>query len=318
MLDTTLCNSYLSVNLQTIINNMQSIQEDIGPDVECIPVLKDNAYCLGAVPIAKALCTYANVRTIAVAQVCEGVELRQAGLSAPAVLVLGGVPERLFPAAVEYGLQLTVFHPSTVYALEKLAAAQGKRAEVQIKVETGLNRTGAKPGAELGALATALAACPHVRTMGVFSHFSTGETKESPTAYRQFQLYQQALAQLQAAGIDPPQKHMCNSGGSDWFRASFCNAVRIGRRLYMDNQAEPLTPGTPGAVQEACSWRASVTNLRVVEAGDTVGYDAASPPYAWATATASTILWRKQAARCWWGNRKPGFWLPAWTNASWM
>ena len=158
MLDTTLCNSYLSVNLQTIINNMQSIQEDIGPDVECIPVLKDNAYCLGAVPIAKALCTYANVRTIAVAQVCEGVELRQAGLSAPAVLVLGGVPERLFPAAVEYGLQLTVFHPSTVYALEKLAAAQGKRAEVQIKVETGLNRTGAKPGAELGALATALAA----------------------------------------------------------------------------------------------------------------------------------------------------------------
>lgn len=149
MLDTTLCNSYLSVNLQTIINNMQSIQEDIGPDVECIPVLKDNAYCLGAVPIAKALCTYANVRTIAVAQVCEGVELRQAGLSAPAVLVLGGVPERLFPAAVEYGLQLTVFHPSTVYALEKLAAAQGKRAEVQIKVETGLNRTGAKPGAEL-------------------------------------------------------------------------------------------------------------------------------------------------------------------------
>jgi alanine racemase len=68
---------------------------------------------------------------------------------------------------------------------------------------------------------------------------------------------------------------MCNSGGSDWFRASFCNAVRIGRRLYMDNQAEPLTPGTPGAVQEACSWRASVTNLRVVEAGDTVGYDAA-------------------------------------------
>lgn len=83
--------------------------------------------------------------------------------------------------------------------------------------------------------------------MGVFSHFSTGETKESPTAYRQFQLYQQALAQLQAAGIDPLQKHMCNSGGSDWFRASFCNAVRIGRRLYMDNQAEPLTPGTPGA-----------------------------------------------------------------------
>ena len=128
---------------------------------------------------------------------------------------------------------------------------------------------------QFGALATALAACPHVRTMGVFSHFSTGETKESPTAYRQFQLYQQALAQLQAAGIDPPQKHMCNSGGSDWFRASFCNAVRIGRRLYMDNQAEPLTPGTPGAVQEACSWRASVTNLRVVEAGDTVGYDAA-------------------------------------------
>lgn len=179
MLDTSLCNSYLSVNLQTIINNMQSIQEDIGPDVECIPVLKDNAYCLGAVPIAKALCTYANVRTIAVAQVCEGVELRQAGLSAPAVLVLGGVPERLFPAAVEYGLQLTVFHPSTVYALEKLAAAQGKRAEVQIKVETGLNRTGAKPGAELGAghRAGRLSPCAHNGGILPFFH---GRDKRKP------------------------------------------------------------------------------------------------------------------------------------------
>lgn len=143
------------------------------------PCVEGQCLLPGCCTHCKALCTYANVRTIAVAQVCEGVELRQAGLSAPAVLVLGGVPERLFPAAVEYGLQLTVFHPSTVYALEKLAAAQGKRAEVQIKVETGLNRTGAKPGAELGALATALAACPHVRTMGVFSHFPRVRQKKA-------------------------------------------------------------------------------------------------------------------------------------------
>ena len=275
MLELSLCNSYLAVNLQKITDNMHSIQQDLGPKAECIPVLKDNAYCLGAVPIAKALCAFAGVRTLAVAQVCEGVELRQAGLSAPAILVLGGVPERLFPTAVQYGLQLTVFHPSTVYALEMLACAQKTIAQVQIKVETGLNRTGAKPGAELAALIAALNVCPHVQAAGVFSHFSTGETKESPMAYRQFRLYEQALEQLLAAGIDPPQKHMCNSGGSDWFRASFCNAVRIGRRLYMDNQTEPLAPGTPGAVQEVCSWRASVTNLRVVEAGDTVGYDAA-------------------------------------------
>lgn len=272
LLNPEFSNSYLQVDSQKIVKNMHSIQAELGPGVECIPVLKDNAYCLGALPIAKALCDHARIRTLAVAQVCEGAELREAGLNAPAILVLGGVPQRLFAAAVHYQLQLTVFHPSAVYALERLAQEQGTTAQVQIKIETGLNRTGAKPGAELAALIDALSRCPHIHVAGAFSHFATGETKESPLAYRQFALYQQGLAQLKGAGIDPPQKHMCNSGGSDWYRASFCNAVRIGRRLYMDNQAEPHAPGTPGAVEEVCSWRASVTNLRTVEAGETVGY----------------------------------------------
>ena len=201
LLNPEFSNSYLQVDSQKIVKNMHSIQAELGPGVECIPVLKDNAYCLGALPIAKALCDHARIRTLAVAQVCEGAELREAGLNAPAILVLGGVPQRLFAAAVHYQLQLTVFHPSAVYALERLAQEQGTTAQVQIKIETGLNRTGAKPGAELAALIDALSRCPHIHVAGAFSHFATGETKESPLAYRQFALYQQGLAQLKGAGI---------------------------------------------------------------------------------------------------------------------
>jgi alanine racemase len=68
-------------------------------------------------------------------------------------------------------------------------------------------------------------------------------------------------------------RHICNSGGSDWYREAFCNGARIGRRLYMENQKTPKSVGAPGAVGEVASWRTSIVNLRTVGAGETVGYD---------------------------------------------
>ena len=179
-----LCNSYLSVNLQTIINNMQSIQEDIGPDVECIP-------CVGRTMLTARVLKFHCQKRFAPTRTCAPSQLRrcggrrtavQAGLSAPAVLVLGGVPERLFPAAVEYGLQLTVFHPSTVYALENWPPRRENAPKYRSKLKPAGTRTGAKPGAELARWPPRWPPVPHVRTMGGIPHFSTGETKESPNS----------------------------------------------------------------------------------------------------------------------------------------
>jgi alanine racemase len=255
---------------------MQSLGAALGEGVACIPVLKANAYGLGAVPVARALCSTGLVHTLAVAQVSEGVALRQAGITQPDIFVLGGVPQHLFALAVQYDIQLTLFHPHTAVVLSEEAARQGKGAVgVHLKIETGLHRAGAKPGAELQALAQSVLDCKNLQIKSVFTHFADGERADSPLAKQQYALYRQALAQLRAMGIDPPLRHVCNSGGSEWYTDAHENAVRLGRRLYMDNPLHPLAPGTPGAIQEVCSWRSWVTNLRTVMPGETIGYDAA-------------------------------------------
>lgn len=265
-------NSYLEVNLPKVRTNFLSILSTLPAGVELIPVLKCNAYGIGALPVAHALAATGKVKTIALAQIGEAVELRQAGFSQN-LLVMGGFPEWQLPLALENDIILTVFRPETAAAINAEAKKQGKTAEVHIKIETGLNRIGARPGPELAALAEAVKGMDSLRVAGAFTHFVEGEIKNSELARRQFELYMQGVGQLEAAGISVPLRHICNSGASDWFTGAYLDAVRIGRRLYMDNRDEPLPPGTPGAVEEAVSWRTSIINLRTVEPGETVGYD---------------------------------------------
>lgn len=269
---TALYNSYLSVNMNKISNNYKTAAAQLPNGVCCIPVLKGNAYGHGLVPVAKALCG-AGANVLAVAQVREGVQLRQSGISQPEILVLGGVPQQLFPAAVTMNIGISLFHGPTAQLLDAECEKQGVNDfPVHIKIETGLHRIGVTPGAELAALVKALQSCTHLHIAGVFSHFADGEAYHSELAQRQYRLFQKAVAQLADAGIHPPLVHICNSGASEWFAEAVCTGVRLGRRLYMDSQQHP---GAAGAIEPVSSWRASITNLRWLEPGDCIGYDGA-------------------------------------------
>lgn len=265
-------NSYLEVDLQTVQANFNSILSTLPEGTELIPVVKCDAYGIGALPVARALAATGKVKTIALAQIGEAVELRQAGFD-QRLLAMSGFPEWQIPLALENDITLTVFRPETAALINAEAEKQGKTAEVQIKIETGLNRIGARPGDELSALAEALKQMKNILVTGAFTHFVEGEIPGSELCLRQFELYMQAVGQLEAAGISIPMRHICNSGASDWYTGAYLDAVRIGRRLYMDSRDHPLSPGTPGAIEEAVSWRTSIINLRTVQPGETVGYD---------------------------------------------
>ncbi|MEG1873956.1 MAG: alanine racemase, partial [Angelakisella sp.] len=138
-------NSYLEVDLGKMVNNIHTIQRE-NPQAQVIPVLKCNGYGMGAVPMAKALGAN-GVSLFAVAQVQEALELRHSGITAD-ILVLGGVPAHNLPAAVHYNIQLTAFSTESLAALAQEVKKANKRDyPIQIKIETGLNRIGARVGA---------------------------------------------------------------------------------------------------------------------------------------------------------------------------
>ena len=265
-------NSYLEIDLQLLRENFRSIRAALPESTELIPVLKGDAYGFGAVEVAKVLCAEGGVNTIALAQVGEAAELRSAGIGCE-LLVIGAIPPVQIPVAVENDLALTVFRPDAVRALDAEAGKQGKKIHVQIKIETGLNRIGVKPGKPLEELLAALKAAGNLEVRGVFTHFSDGEVFGSEEAKTQFARFMAAAEQVRSAGFTDVTRHICNSGASDWFAEAYLDAVRIGRRLYMDSRDHPLPAGAPGAVGEVASWRTSIMNLHTVQAGETVGYD---------------------------------------------
>lgn len=150
--------------------------------------------------------------------------------------------------------------------LAEVCKAQSKPLNVQIKLETGMHRIGVEPGEELAALIGELKAAQEwVHVTGAFSHFAWPGNAEVCEA--QYKKLLAGAEQLKAAGIPVPMCHISASESSELFPQYALDAVRIGRRLYMDHPKKPL-----GNIQEVVSWRSYLTNVKQRRAGDSLAY----------------------------------------------
>ncbi len=257
-------NSYLEIDLGQLLENARSILESLDAGTALIPVLKDDAYGLGLVPVAKTLCTLPAIRTLAVAHVSEGLRLRESGIERE-ILVMGGALPFQLEAACLAELTLSCAHLGFAGSLAAAAERTGKRGRLHIKIDTGLHRIGVGPE-ELDALTEELRrAGDRLEITGAFSHFSdAGDRALDEEEYR---LFLDCLERLSAAGIRIPMRHMACSLTSELYPEYHLDAVRCGRRLYMDR------PGvTGGTIREVASWRSYITNLRPRKVGDYIGY----------------------------------------------
>lgn len=265
-------NSYVEIDCRLLCNNIQSIRADIGEDKAIIPVLKCNAYGLGMLPLAQELAKLSHICRFAVAQAGEALTLRQAGIK-QALMVMGGLPAPHIVPALAADVELTLYNLPMAQAVAEAARALGKPTYVHIKVETGLNRLGIRPGEELDQLIQLLRGSSQLRIASVYSHFVDAEIKGSSFAPIQLARYMAALSQFEAAGLDVPLRHICNSSATESYHQAVLDGARIGRRLYMDSQRHPHAPGSQGYIEEVASWRSQIINLRLLKAGETTGYN---------------------------------------------
>ncbi|MBQ8216700.1 MAG: alanine racemase [Oscillospiraceae bacterium] len=257
-------NSYIEVNMQALLDNARAILRGIGEQTKLIPVLKDDAYGLGLVPVAKQLCTLPEISAVAVSHVSEGLELRAAGIDREILVMASALPFQL-EAAVSAGLTLACGRLGLVSELADAAKALGRKAHIHIKIDTGLHRIGIEPEELDSFIAELKANAEHVLVDGAFSHFSDSSNPELSRG--EYGVFCAAADKLEAAGIRIPLRHMASSATSETHPEYNMDAVRIGRRLYMDNPSTPL-----GNITELASWRGYITNIKLRRAGDTVGY----------------------------------------------
>ena len=269
-MDIGMYNSYLEVDFGKMKESFRKVQAAAGKR-GVIPVLKANAYGIGLIPMTDFLVNTMNCQVMAVAQTSEGVQIREAGFRKADIMLLGPAPEHAVIYAVENDLLLPVFNGQNARWASEAAQALGKTARVQIKIDTGMNRIGVAQGQPLEEFLSVLKTLPNLRVEGVFTHFVNAtytDDPQTPVAYAKFE---KAVAQVREAGFSPKYIHCCNTGATSWFKGDLISThVRPGS-LYMGYDS--MDDGTNWLeVEEGTSWRAFITNIHTVKAGESCGY----------------------------------------------
>jgi alanine racemase len=217
------------VRLDNLKANYVSIRSHIGDRPEIFGVVKANGYGHGAVEVSRALLE-AGCRRLAVATPDEALELREAGLEAP-VLVLGPSPERSVVEFVRLGIASAVTDLHFAKALGAEATRQGRPAAVHVKVDSGMGRIGFLPK-DIPDVLDELLTIPGLDIEGMFTHFAVAdETRLDYTDY-QFAGLQQSLRAAAERGIRLALRHACNSAGILACPDKYLDAVRPGIILY--------------------------------------------------------------------------------------
>lgn len=220
--------AWIEVDHQALIDNLAVLHRLAGPERGVIGVVKANAYGHGAIEVSRTLLGH-GVERLAVATLGEALALRQAGIEAP-LLVLWALGPPEAEAAVEASLEPIVYDIAGIELLERAAAAAGRRASVQLKIDSGLGRQGAEPALAVE-LAVRIARSRHLQLSGTFSHLAVPGEDEAYTDVQLMRLAQ-ALDAMRSAGVDPGLVHVAATGGLLAGAAAIGDAIRPGLGLY--------------------------------------------------------------------------------------
>ncbi len=220
---------WAEVNLGQLARNMQMMRAKNGPDVKQTVVVKADAYGHGAVPVAKT-CLEHGAFMLAVGDSNEAIQLREAGILAP-IIVLGALIDEELSWVVSYDIRPTIHSVERVPALNDAARRLGRVCKVHVKVDTGLGRLGASPYQALE-IARRVASSPHLEIEGLSTHLAAASSGDVAFTQRQIRTFQGVLSEIEGMGIRVPYRHAANAAGALAFPETVFNMVRPGASLY--------------------------------------------------------------------------------------
>ncbi|MBR4235289.1 MAG: alanine racemase [Clostridia bacterium] len=255
----------LETDTGIIRNNARCIRTLLPPSVKMLCVVKADAYGHGALKTSEALLRSGLADAFAVATASEGAALREGGISDAEIIVLGPICEPAdADSALRYGLSQAVSSAEDVLLLKNAARRSGKSASAQLKVDTGMSRTGVLGRSELDTVLDAFKNAPEVQMRGMFTHFCAADTDPEFTR-EQKRRFDAARETVFKAGFTP----VCHAAASSaLLKAGYgYDMVRAGIALY--GTGVPELAGKLKAAQRLISRPAA---FRRIQAGDTVGY----------------------------------------------
>lgn len=253
------------ISLSAISSNLNQVKLKIGKR-KILAVVKALAYGHGAIPVAKRLIA-GGVDMLGVATVEEGIELRDAGISHPIVVLLGINPYEI-PALLDYNMTPVLYSLSISKALSGASKNKGKVTNVHIKIDTGMGRLGIIAEESIDIIKE-IAGLKGLRLEGLMTHFSDADLVDKDYARFQLKRFNDVIKGLKKIGIKFPLCHAANSAAILTFPPSFFNMVRPGIMLYgYLPSAEINSPD----LRPALTLKSRILAIKRVSAGTPISY----------------------------------------------
>ncbi len=221
--------AWIEVNLDRLRNNIQIIKNKVTPQVKLLAVVKANAYGHGAVEVAKVAIAH-GAYALGVATIKEGMELRQAGIIAP-ILIMGAIDERESDAVVEYYLTPSVFTFPVALALHVVAQKKQVKIQYHIRIDT--------TGGSLGVIVEDVVAFLNktrelsgLELTGIYTHLYSSYGQDDVLMHQQISKFDRVVADVKKMISQSIIVHAASSPGIMNWPETYYDMVRAGNVLY--------------------------------------------------------------------------------------
>lgn len=257
--------SFLEIDLEAIRKNINAYNDQLPANTKILCMVKASSYGSDATKIGKFL-TRLGVDYLGVAYTDEGVELRNAGVTVPILVMNADIHS--FGACIDHDLEPAIF---SIIQLEELVKELIARNQINypmhIKLETGMHRLGFEES-ELNHLISYLKAQPEVYIKSVYSHLASADDPSNLFAQKQIQTFEKLSSILKEELPYDFLKHLLNSEGTVHYPNAAYDMVRLGIGMYgISSNAEFQKNLTP-----SFKWKSVVSQVKTLSTGDSLGY----------------------------------------------
>jgi alanine racemase len=222
--------AWAQIDLGALRHNVAMLAAHTAPQ-QLWAVVKADAYGHGAVECAR-VALQSGAQGLCVALVQEGIELRQAGINAP-ILIMSEQPEEQFRDIISYGLIATLYNELTIVRFARTASELEIMASVHVKVDSGMHRVGVQPDNAVR-VASLVADSQWLTLEGMFTHLATADVVDTQFAQQQISTFMRAVEQVRALEIEVRHVHISNSASAIRRLDTDigCTMTRVGIAMY--------------------------------------------------------------------------------------
>jgi alanine racemase len=247
------------INLKHIGRNLAYLKSCLSSPAKVMAVVKADAYGLGADRVSRYLEDSDSAFQFGVATIQEAVELRKAGIRKP-IAVFAAPTELSIPLYYRHNIQPVISGKDQFSLFDH-------PIDVHIQFNTGMHRFGIAPE-NLSDIDELLQTHPHIRPVGVCSHFATSADPGNSFVNHQFDLFT-SLCKNASFVDENITRHIANTGGTLYYPHTACDMIRPGIGLYGGYPGDHET----GKLRQPLTLKSTVIHTHPIKKGEAASYD---------------------------------------------